>query len=125
MLNILVNILVGIIALEHIGFLYLEMFLWATPKGAKIFKLDPEFAKQSAALASNQGLYNGFLAAGLLWSLLAPNAIFSGQLKLFFVSCVFIAGIYGWKTVSKTILYVQAIPAAITLVLLVALMLPA
>lgn len=113
----LVNVLVGIIALKHIGFLYLEMFLWSQPVGQKIFKLEPEFAQQSAALASNQGLYNGFLAAGLIWSLLASSAAMSYQLKLFFLSCVLIAGLYGWMTVSKTILFVQAIPAGFTLAL--------
>ena len=114
----LINILVGFIAVEHIGFLYLEMFLWSKPTGQKIFKLEPNFAQESAALAANQGLYNGFLAAGLIWALLASDMTMSHHLKVFFISCVFIAGIYGWMTVSKTILYVQAIPAALTLVLL-------
>lgn len=116
-MNTLVNCLVGLIAIFHIGFLYLEMFLWSTPKGMKIFKLDPEFAQQSAALASNQGLYNGFLAAGLIWSLLTPHSLLSFQLKIFFLSCVLVAGVYGWMTVSKTILYLQAIPAATVLIL--------
>ena len=113
----LIYCFIGLIALQHIGFLYLEMFLWTTPKGMKIFKLDPDFAKKSAALASNQGLYNGFLAAGLIWSLMTPDNQFSFQLRIFFLSCVLVAGIYGWITVSKTILYVQAIPAAIVLTL--------
>ena len=101
------------------------MFLWFTPKGIKIFKLDPEFAQQSAALASNQGLYNGFLAAGLVWALLTSDAVMSFQLKLFFLSCILVAGLYGWMTVSKTILIVQAIPAAIVLALVFFLAKPA
>ncbi|MEM7647188.1 MAG: DUF1304 domain-containing protein [Pseudomonadota bacterium] len=117
-MNNIINFLIGFIAVEHLGFLYLEMFLWATPKGQKIFKLEPEFAEQSANLAANQGLYNGFLAAGLFWALFHASTDFSYQLKLFFITCVFIAGLYGWMTVSKTILYVQAIPSAITLIFL-------
>ena len=117
-MNMLINFLVGFIAIAHIGFLYLEMFLWNTPKGHKIFKLDPAFAEQSATLASNQGLYNGFLAAGLIWSLMAPSSDFGFQLKIFFGSCVLVAGLYGWMTVSKTILYAQVIPGALLLVLL-------
>ena len=117
-MNLFINFLVGLIAVLHIGFLYLEMFLWNTPKGHKIFKLDPTFAEQSAALASNQGLYNGFLAAGLIWSLMTPNTAFGFQLKLFFAACVFVAGLYGWMTVSKTILFAQALPAGALLLLL-------
>ena len=124
-MNIILNCLVGFIALLHIGFLYLEMFLWSTPKGIKIFKLDPEFAKESAALASNQGLYNGFLAAGLIWALIASDPNMSYQLKLFFLGCILVAGLYGWMTVSKTILIVQAIPAAVVLALVFFLAKPA
>lgn len=116
-MNIVANILVGFVAVAHIGFLYLEMFLWNTPKGHKIFKLDPSFAEQSATLASNQGLYNGFLAAGLIWAMVHSNVTTSFQLKVFFLSCVVIAGAYGWMTVSKTILYVQLIPALLALAL--------
>lgn len=116
-MQVLTNILVGIIALEHIGFLVLEMFLWTQPIGKKIFRLDPEFAKKSATLAANQGLYNGFLAAGLLWSLMAPNQAFSFQLKLFFLSCVVIAGLYGAYSVGKSILFTQALPAALVIIL--------
>ena len=117
-MDTVVSFFVLFIALEHFGFLYLEMFLWSKPVGQKIFKLEPDFAPASAALASNQGLYNGFLGAGLFWSLLANDPDFAWQLKVFFLSCVFVAGIYGWMTVSKTILKVQAIPAALTLILL-------
>ena len=111
----LISFLVGFIALQHLGFLVLEMFLWTKPLGLKVFKLDPDFAKQTAALASNQGLYNGFLAAGLFWSLLCPDVDMSFFLKVFFLSCVLIAGLFGWWSISKTVLYVQALPAFFTL----------
>ena len=114
-MKILRHILVGFIAVEHIGFLVLEMFLWTKPIGMKVFKLTPEVAFQTATLASNQGLYNGFLAAGLLWSFFAAK----GQrqsLRVFFLSCVAIAGLYGWYSVSQTVLFVQALPAALALV---------
>lgn len=110
------NILAGIVALLHIYFLYLEMFLWAKPKGLAVFKNTLEKAKSSAVLAANQGLYNGFLAAGLLWGLMHPNAQTGLQVKIFFFSCVIIAGVYGAITVGKKILYIQAFPAAIGLV---------
>ncbi len=113
------NTLIGFIALQHLGFLALEMFFWTQPLGQKIFKITPEFAQQSSALAANQGLYNGFLAAGLIWSLMTSDPNMGYQLKLFFTACVFVAGIYGWFTVSSTILYVQAFPALIALILTV------
>ena len=116
-MRVLINCLVGLIALEHIAFLYLEMFLWTKPTGLKVFRLEKDFAQKSATLAGNQGLYNGFLASGLIWSLLTPREVFSFQLKLFFLACIFVAGLYGWKTASKTILFVQALPAAICLIL--------
>ncbi len=118
-MNILVNLLVGLIALQHIAFLVLEMFLWEKPIGLKVFRMTPEVAKVTAPLAANQGLYNGFLAAGLLWSLFANPDQFSHSLKLFFVGCVLVAGLYGWYSVSRNILFVQALPAALTLVLLI------
>ncbi len=114
-MKILTKILVAFVALQHFCFLYLEMFLWQSPIGMKVFKLEPVFAAKSAAIASNQGLYNGFLAAGLVWALLASNAKFAFQLKIFFLSCIFIAGLYGCYSVSQTILYVQALPALIAL----------
>ena len=107
------DILVVIVALLHFFFLYLEMFLWDKPRGMKSFNLTAEFAKQSKRLAMNQGLYNGFLAAGLLWGLFAGNPV-----KIFFLSCVIIAGIFGAFTVSKRIFYIQAIPAILALVVL-------
>ncbi|MEK2647036.1 DUF1304 domain-containing protein [Bdellovibrio sp. BCCA] len=110
------NIFVGVVAVLHFYFLYLEMFLWTKPLGLKIFRNTPEKAKESAVLAANQGLYNGFLVAGLIWSLVHPDLLFSYQLKLFFLGCVIVAGIYGAATVSKRIFYVQAVPAILALV---------
>lgn len=110
------NILVAVIACLHMGFLVLEMFLWRTGFGRRTFGLTAEFAGQSAKLAANQGLYNGFLAAGLVWGLAAPeNAL---AIKTFFLACVTIAGIFGGVTVKRSILVVQALPAAIALALL-------
>lgn len=102
------------IAFLHIGFLYLEMVLWPTPKGQKIFKIDAEFAARSAALAKNQGLYNGFLAAGLIWSLFAVEP-FNFQLQVFFLGCVIVAGIFGALTASRNIIFLQALPAVVAL----------
>ena len=100
------------VALEHLGFLVLEMFLWTKPTGRRIFGLSKELAESSRALAANQGLYNGFLAAGLIWSL------YEGiHAQVFFLICVIIAGIFGAITAKRTILWVQALPAAIALLL--------
>ncbi len=112
------QILVGIVAILHIDFLVLEMFFWDKPIGRKIFGLKADFATQSKTLAANQGLYNGFLAAGLIWSLYpigAPDA--SVAIATFFLVCVIVAGVYGAATVSKMILFVQAAPAALALAL--------
>jgi len=103
-------------AILHLGFLVLEMFLWTKPIGRKIFRTTPEFAEASKALAMNQGLYNGFLAAGLTWGLLLRS--YGDNVKIFFLSCVVIAGFFGAATVSRRILFIQALPAAIALVLL-------
>ncbi len=111
----LADIAVAVVATLHIGFLVLEMFLWNKPTGRRIFGLSKEFADQSASLAANQGLYNGFLAAGLVWGLLAGADGFG--LKLFFLSCVVAAGLYGAATASRTILWVQAVPGLIALAL--------
>ena len=116
-MSILAKILIALIALEHIYILVLEMFLWTTPRGRKAFGMTPEFAEQTKVLAANQGLYNGFLAAGLIWSLLAP-ATYAIPLAVFFLGCVLIAGLYGGATANKRIWYVQALPAAIALVVL-------
>jgi putative membrane protein len=112
------NVLVAVVAALHVFFLALEMFLWTKPLGLKIFRNSTEKARDSAVLAANQGLYNGFLAAGLVWGLVHPNPGFAFQIKVFFLLCVIVAGAYGAATVSRRILYVQAAPAALTLVLL-------
>ena len=112
------NILVAVVAALHVFFLVLEMFLWDKPLGLKIFRNSIEKARDSKVLAANQGLYNGFLAAGLVWGLLHPNPAFAFQIKAFFLLCVIVAGAYGAATVSRRILYVQAAPAALALVLL-------
>ena len=110
------NIVVALVALLHFYFLVLEMFLWTKPAGMRAFGQTREQAEASKVLAANQGLYNGFLAAGLVWGLvLGPD----GQaIKVFFLSCVLIAGLYGAATASRKILFVQALPAAVGLVLL-------
>jgi putative membrane protein len=112
------NILVALVALLHVYFLVLEMFLWTKPLGLKTFGNSPEKANDSAVLAANQGLYNGFLAAGLTWGLVQGVPGFAFEIKTFFLLCVIVAGIYGAVTVSRRILWVQAAPAAIALILL-------
>jgi putative membrane protein len=112
-MRVLGNFLVAIVAALHVGFLVLEMFLWTTPFGLKTFNLTPEFAEASKSLAANQGLYNGFLAAGLVWGLVAREAGFA--IKVFFLICVIVAGIFGAATAKTTILFVQALPAAVAL----------
>jgi putative membrane protein len=107
------TILIALVALLHLYFLVLEMFLWDKPQGMKAFGSTPEFAKATKALAANQGLYNGFLAAGLIWGLWLGAAGF--QIKVFFLICIIIAGLYGAATASRKILYVQALPAALAL----------
>lgn len=111
------NILTGLVALIHVYIVYLEMVLWDTPRGHRTFALTPDFAKASKVLAANQGLYNGFLAAGLLWGLYLGAAGFS--VKVFFLLCVLVAGLYGGLTVGRKILVVQALPAALALAALV------
>ena len=112
--TLLAQILVVIVAALHLGFLVLEMFLWNTPRGRAAFGTTREFAAESAALAANQGLYNGFLSAGLVWSMVAdrPGGL---QAKVFFLICVVIAGLYGAKTVSSRILFIQAGAAVLAL----------
>ncbi|MCF2521556.1 DUF1304 domain-containing protein [Bradyrhizobium sp. G127] len=112
------NGLVALVAALHTYFLVLEMFLWTKPKGLKTFGNTLEKAQASAVLAANQGLYNGFLAAGLIWGLLHPNLAFGFQIMAFFLLCVIVAGLYGGYSVSKRIILVQALPAAVALVLL-------
>lgn len=112
------NIFIFILALLHFYFLYLEMFLWTKPQGRKIFKTTENYAQQSKVLAANQGLYNGFLACGLIWSLLASSPQQSFELKAFFSGCVFVAGLYGGLTASKNIFFIQALPAFLALITL-------
>ena len=107
------NIAVGLVALLHVYFMVLEMFLWTKPYGRRVFGLTPERASVTRSLAANQGLYNGFLAAGLGWGLMAGA---DGHApKVFFLSCVILAGIFGAATASRKILWVQAVPGAIAL----------
>jgi putative membrane protein len=105
------NVLTGLVALEHVGIMVLEMFFWDHPVGRKIFNMTPEVSATSRVLAANQGLYNGLLAAGLFWGL----ATEAGRLKVFFLACVAIAGIFGGLTAKTSILVTQFLPAALAL----------
>jgi putative membrane protein len=107
------QVLVGVVALIHLYILVLEMFLWRSDRARSAFGTTKEFARQSAALAANQGLYNGFLAAGLIYGLIADDVAF----QIFFLICVVVAGLYGTVTASRRILFVQALPAAVALLL--------
>ncbi len=109
------RILLFLIALEHIGILVLEMFFWDHPFGQRIFGMTPEVSSASAVLAANQGLYNGFLAAGLLWGLVSDRR----ELKLFFLACVVAAGVFGGFTAKTSILLSQALPALIALMVVI------
>jgi putative membrane protein len=114
-MQLLANILIGIVALLHVWFMTLEMFLWTKPLGRKVFRLTPEFAEASKKLAMNQGLYNGFLVAGLVWGLWANGF----HVKIFFLACVFVAGVFGaWSLRNRKVFFVQAFPALIALILL-------
>jgi len=112
----LANALVVVVALLHIYFMTLEMFFWTQPLGRRAFGLTAEFAQASKRLAANQGLYNGFLAAGLAWGLWLGDAGFA--IKTFFLGCIVVAGVFGAATVSRKILWVQALPALAALGLL-------
>jgi putative membrane protein len=107
------NVLVGLVAAIHVYILVLEMFLWTKPYGRRVFGSTAEFAEASKTLAANQGLYNGFLAAGLIWGLMLGPA--GRAVQLFFLGCVIVAGLYGALTVGRKILFVQALPAAIAM----------
>lgn len=109
------NILIALVALLHTYFLVLEMFLWQTPIGLKTFGMDADQAAKTAVLAGNQGLYNGFLAAGLVWALAHPDAAIGKQLAIFFLLCVIVAALYGAYSVNIRILFVQGLPAIIGL----------
>ena len=115
-MRIIALLLVAFVALSHVAFLVLEMFYWNTPIGQEVFKTTPEFAASSAVLAANQGLYNGFLALGLLWGLVSGRR----DLKVFFLCCVIAAGVYGGLTAKMSILYVQAGPALAALLAVLA-----
>jgi putative membrane protein len=117
---IISKVLVTLVAIEHLYILYIEMFAWET-KGKKSFEgsLAPELFTPTKTLAANQGLYNGFLSAGLLWSLLISDEIWSKNIALFFLICVIIAGIYGGITANKKIFFVQAVPAIVALLFLI------
>lgn len=112
-MKLLATIFTLFVALSHIGILVLEMFFWNHPIGQKIFSMTPEVAKSSAVLAMNQGLYNGFLAAGLLWGLLRNR----NDIKVFFLCCVVVAGVFGGMTAKTSILFTQGLPALIALIL--------
>lgn len=114
-MHTIANVLTGVIAALHVWILVLEMFLWDKPYGRKAFGLTPEFATASKALAANQGLYNGFLAAGLFWGLLLGAG--GEQVKVFFLLCVLVAGVFGALTANRRILFIQAVPAGVALLL--------
>ncbi len=114
---VIANVLVALVAMLHVYFLILEMFLWTKPLGLKTFGNTQERADAMAVLAANQGLYNGFLAAGLFWGLFHPQPSVAFQIKVFFLLCVIIAGAYGAYSVSRRILFVQALPALLALIL--------
>jgi len=112
------NIAVALVALLHLYFLVLEMFFWDKPLGRRTFGLTPDFAAASKSLAANQGLYNGFLVAGLVWGIWLGAA--GGPVKIFFLGCVIVAGVFGALTASRKFLWVQALPGAIALGLVLA-----
>jgi len=116
---LIANVLVALVVAIHVYIVILEMFLWRTPRGLKSFGTTQAFADESATLAANQGLYNGFLVAGLVWGLVASDPV-GFQVKVFFLACVIVAGVYGAATVSRRILVVQAVPAAVALVAVLA-----
>ncbi|MDD4913033.1 MAG: DUF1304 domain-containing protein [Sideroxydans sp.] len=113
---LIANSIVALVALLHVYFLVLEMFLWDKPLGLKTFRMTPEKAEVTKVLAANQGLYNGFLAAGLLWGLSLGDEGLS--IKLFFLGCVIVAGVYGAMTVGRKILFIQAMPAIVAVFLI-------
>ena len=116
-MNLAANAMVALIALLHVWILVLEMFLWDKPAGLRAFGLPQALATATKVLGANQGLYNGFLAAGLVWGLALGDAA-GASVKVFFLLCVFVAGLFGAATVSRKILFVQSVPAAIALALI-------
>jgi putative membrane protein len=119
-MDVISKILVAVVALEHLYFLYLEMFAWTTPTTRRAFGTTAEFAEESKTMAANQGLYNGFLAAGLLWGIVHLNATTGHQIDLFFLICVIVAGVYGGLTVKRSIMFIQGLPALIALIAVLA-----
>jgi putative membrane protein len=117
MLEIIIMLCILLIAIFHVWICALEMIFWQKPLGLKTFRIQPDFARQSAVLAANQGLYNVFLSAGLFWSLLSRDPVQALHLKIFFLGCVALAGIFGGVTASVRILIIQGTPAIFTLVL--------
>ena len=113
-MNAVATVLVAVVAIIHVYIVVLEMVLWTTPRGRAAFGLTPEFAEQTKALAGNQGLYNSFLAAGLVWGIVGPDHLHFG-FQVFFLLCVVVAGLYGAATASRKILFVQAVPGALAL----------
>ncbi len=118
-MSLLASLLVALVSVLHVYILVLEMFLWTTPRSLRAFGLKPEFAQKTKPLAANQGLYNGFLAAGLAWGVLHPVPEFGKQIELFFLGCVFVAGVFGAATAKPAIFFIQSVPAAVTAVVVV------
>lgn len=112
-MKLMANFLTALVAIMHVGIMVLEMFFWNHPVGQKIFNMTPEVAELSATLAMNQGLYNGFLAAGLFWGLISKRT----DIKLFFLACVVVAGIFGGLTAKFSIIFTQGLPALVALIL--------
>ena len=117
-MRMITNGLIGLVAILHLWFMILEMFLWRKPLGRKTFKQTVAQADASATMAANQGLYNGFLVAGLLWGLLTSDAAHALSIKVFFLSCIAVAGIFGAVTAIPQIFFIQALPAIVALALL-------
>jgi len=114
-MGIVAPLLVGLVALLHVYIMALEVVWWDSPRGQKAFGLMPDFARQTKVLAINQGVYNGFLAAGLIWGLVHPDPGFGWQIQLFFLACVAVAGIVGAVTSSRKILFIQTLPAVLAI----------
>ena len=117
---IVANILTALVALLHVYILYLEMFLWTKPRGLKTFGMSLEKAEETKVLGANQGLYNGFLAAGLIWGLVNPDPAFAFQIKVFFLACVIVAALYGAYSASRKILVTQGSPAIVAMIAVLA-----
>ncbi|KQN73758.1 MULTISPECIES: DUF1304 domain-containing protein [unclassified Devosia] len=118
-MTVVAFVLVAAVALLHVYIMLLEMLWWDTPRGQKAFNLAPDFARSTKVLAINQGLYNGFLAAGLIWGLVHPDPALAWQIKIFFLTCVAVAGIVGGATSSRKIVFVQTVPAVLAILAVV------